>query len=75
MGILFTIIGAIGLILISVGVILKNEVYQDILFIIGGIFLGIYSIYIGSVIFIILQLVFIATASLELLTMYKKKKK
>ena len=58
----YQILGAIGLILVSYGVIVTNRRKQDILFIIGGIFLTAYSISIGSTIFIILQIVFIIAA-------------
>lgn len=61
-----TIIGAIGLVLVSIGVLNKNEKREDTLFIIGGIFLLMYSIAIGNVIFIILQAIFILSAAYEL---------
>ena len=56
------IIGAAGLMLISVGVLIKNRKYQNILYIIGGLLLEIYSISIHDIIFIILQIVFIISA-------------
>ncbi len=42
----FKIIGALGLILISVGIINKKRKHQDVLYIFGGLSLLLYSIYI-----------------------------
>jgi len=64
---IFKIFGAIGLILIAIGVIIKNEKIQDIYFIIGGLFLEVYSIYLKDPIFITLQIIFILTAGYELI--------
>jgi len=66
-----TIFGIIGLIVISFAIWLKNERRQDVLFVIGGIGLLIYSIVIDNVIFIILQVVFILFAFIELLKIKK----
>ena len=70
---IFTLIGALGLVIISIGILIKKEETQDISFIIGGVCLEIYSIYIQNVIFIILQLVFIASATYELINLKWKK--
>ncbi len=61
---IFKIIGAIGLILIIIGILIKskNRKTRDILYIFGGLFLAIYSIYIKDIIFIVLQIVFIIVA-------------
>lgn len=64
---MFIIFGIIGLLLISFAIWLRNERRQDILFIAGGASLLVYSISIGDVIFIILQVVFIASALVEFL--------
>ena len=69
----YKLVGALGLVLISIGVITKSEKKQDILFIIGGIGLEIYSIYIRDAIFIILQIIFTITAAYELFKLSKKK--
>lgn len=59
---LYKIVGIIGLVLISWGVI-KNDGYTENLFyVLGGIFMGVYSLYIGDVVFIALQIVFILSA-------------
>ena len=59
---IFKIIGALGIILISVGIVNKKRKRQDIFYILGGGCLEIYSIYIGDLIFIILQMIFISSA-------------
>ncbi|MBU2104396.1 MAG: hypothetical protein KKF67_01305 [Nanoarchaeota archaeon] len=64
--IIFTIIGAIGLILISIGIITKKRKNQDILYIFGGICLLVYSTFLKNTIFIILQFIFTLTAIYDL---------
>ncbi len=66
MDMLATLCGVAGLLIISRAVWFRNERTQDKWFVIGGILLLIYSVNIGSVIFTILQVVFIASALLEL---------
>ena len=56
------LIGALGLIIISIGLLKKDRRTQDLFYIAGGICLEAYSIYIGDWIFIILQLIFTAAA-------------
>jgi lipid-A-disaccharide synthase-like uncharacterized protein len=67
--------GIIGLVLISVGLWIKNEVKQDIIFIVGGICLLSYSIFINDLIFVILQTIFILSALIELVKIFKKEQK
>ena len=67
--------GIIGLLLISYAVWVKKEKPQDTLFIVGGIALLIYSIYVKDPIFIILEVIFVISASVELITVWKKKNK
>lgn len=69
---LYTIFGILGLITISIAIWLKNERRQDFWFIVGGALLLVYSVGIGSIIFIILQVVFITSAFLELLRLKKQ---
>ncbi|MBT7007598.1 hypothetical protein HN958_03780 [Candidatus Falkowbacteria bacterium] len=64
---LFKIIGAIGLVLISLGIITKKRKNQDILYIAGGLCLEAYSIYLGDIIFIILQIIFTVAAIYDLI--------
>lgn len=70
---MFKIIGAIGLILISIGIINKNRVKQDIFYIVGGICLEIYSVFISDSIFIVLQAIFIISAIYDLIKIRKSR--
>jgi hypothetical protein len=63
---IFKIIGIIGLLLITFGVLQKKEITQDKFFILGGIFLGLYSLYIKDYIFISLQVVFVLATIYDL---------
>jgi lipid-A-disaccharide synthase-like uncharacterized protein len=62
MDFIFKIIGIIGVLLICLGIVKRGRKVQDYLYILGGVMLACYSIYIKDIIFIILQLVFTATA-------------
>ena len=61
---IFKIIGILGLIFIIVGVLIKpkNRKIRDILYILGGLALMVYSVHIKDIIFIILQVIFIFVA-------------
>jgi len=59
---IFKLIGALGIILISIGIVTKQRKNQDIFYILGGICLETYSIYINDLIFIILEFIFIIAA-------------
>lgn len=67
------IFGVIGLVLISYAIWIKNETKQDIAFLIGGVSLLIYSIFIQDIIFITLEVVYILSVSIELIKLRKKK--
>ncbi len=71
MDIIFQLLGIAGLLLITFGVIAKKRRQQDKVYITGGIFLFAYSWSLGNMIFIILQIVFIAAALYD----YFQKKK
>lgn len=62
----FKIIGVIGLLLISIGIITKKRKQQDLYYVFGGICLLIYSSYLKDIIFIILQSVFTLSAIYDL---------
>lgn len=64
---IFEVSGVIGLLSITLGVLLKNRKEEDILYVIGGLFLEVYSIYLHDGIFIILQIVFVLSAAYDLL--------
>lgn len=68
----FIIVGAAGLLFISVGIVAKNEKRQDVIFIIGGVCLEIYSIHIRDLVFIILQAIFISVGIYELIKLRLK---
>lgn len=68
---MFIIFGILGLLIISFSIWLKNEKRQDMWFVLGGACLLVYSISIHDTIFIILQIVFIASAAAELLKLRK----
>ena len=70
---MFKIFGILGLLLITIGVLIKSEKKQDIFFAVGGLSLLVYSIYINDWIFIVLQIVFILTAVIELIKLRLKK--
>lgn len=59
---IFEILGIIGLLSISTGLLTKKRKTQDILYIFGGICLETYSIHIGNIIFIVLQTIFTLAA-------------
>ena len=65
------ILGVIGLLLVSYALWIKSEKRQNIAFIIGGLFLLGYSVDIRDTVFIVLQVIFILSASLELIRMRK----
>jgi len=57
--IIFKIFGVVGLVLLCIGITVKNRDTRDIFSILGGAALLIYSIYLKDIIFIILQSVYI----------------
>jgi hypothetical protein len=59
---LFKLIGAAGIILISIGILARKRIVQDSYYVLGGICLEAYSIYIGDMIFIVLQILFTSAA-------------
>lgn len=65
------LLGIIGLVLISLA-IWQKEKRQDMLFILGGLALFVYSYHLGDTIFMILQIVFILSAALELSKLKKR---
>ncbi len=69
------ILGAMGLIIITVGIFASSREKEDFLFIIGGIGLLIYSIYLKDPIFIPLQIVFILASIFEIYKVNKNKQK
>ncbi len=70
---IFKIIGAVGLLLISLGIVTKKRKTQDLFYILGGLCLEAYSIYLGDVIFIILQIIFTLSAIYDFIKVRRKK--
>lgn len=68
------LIGALGIILIAIGIVTKNRKKQDVFYISGGICLEIYSLYIKDIIFIILQIIFTLAAVYDFTKLTKTKK-
>ncbi len=62
---IFEFSGIIGLVLITAGVVTKKRIFEDILYIFGGIFLEIYSLHLGNLIFILLQAIFTIAAAYD----------
>lgn len=73
--VIFETIGAIGLLLISVGLLARDRRRLYELDILGGILLEIYSVYIGDAIFITLQIVFTLAAIYGLVKAGRKRTK
>ena len=66
------IFGAIGLLLITWGIFAKNEIKQDWIFVLGGLGLLVYSIYLKDPIFIPLQIIFVGASLFEIYKLSKK---
>ncbi len=67
--------GIIGLLHITYGVFVKDEMRQDMLFVAGGFGLLVYSINLKDPIFIPLQIIFILAGVYEMYTLKKKSHK
>ena len=74
MDIVFKIIGATGLLSITIGVLTKNRIKQNFFFVIGGLLFFTYSAYLRDPIFIPLQIIFTLAAIFELYKLEKVKK-
>ena len=72
MELVFKIIGGLGIALISLGILDKNRFRGTFLYLLGGICLESYSIFIGDEIFMALQAIFILVVSYKLVTLHKK---
>lgn len=57
--------GILGIIFLVSGILLKKKMKRSPLFILGGIFLGIYSYIIGDLIFITLQIIYVVVSVYE----------
>ncbi|PIT88507.1 MAG: hypothetical protein COU29_01855 [Candidatus Magasanikbacteria bacterium CG10_big_fil_rev_8_21_14_0_10_36_32] len=73
MDIIFKIIGALGLISIIAGVVNLNSIRRNWFFVVGGILLLTYSIYLRDPIFIPLQAIFTTVSLYEIYKITYKK--
>lgn len=71
---LFKLTGALGLIFITIGVLTKDRLRENIYFIIGGCLLEVYSVYLKDMIFIPLQVIFVVASIYEVYELKKKKR-
>ncbi len=72
----FYALGIIGLLLITSGVLIKNKdrKKRDILYMLGGLSLLSYSLYINDTVFIILQVVYTLSVAYDFFSQFKGKK-
>ena len=61
--------GVIGILLLVSGLLSKKETTETKRFLLGGVFLAIYSWYIQDPVFIVLQLIYVAVAGWKLYTL------
>ncbi len=71
---IFKISGALGLVCITIGVLTKDRIRENILFIVGGCLLEVYSVALRDMIFIPLQVIFVVASVYEVYELKKKKK-
>ncbi|MBI2548102.1 YgjV family protein [Candidatus Woesearchaeota archaeon] len=64
---LFKIIGALGIVFITLGILTKQRKMQDLYYIFGGVCLEVYSLLIGDIIFIILQIIFLCAVVYDII--------
>jgi hypothetical protein len=71
---IYKFVGILGLSIISIGVFWQKKYVEDLLYILGGIALFIYSYHIKEWIFVVLQVIFTISAMLHLFRLLKAKK-
>jgi lipid-A-disaccharide synthase-like uncharacterized protein len=71
MELLFKGIGALGILLVSLGVLKSEKKLGSLFYLMGGICLEIYSIHLGDDVFIVLQGLFIIIASYKVWKVWK----
>ncbi|PIT90215.1 MAG: hypothetical protein COU22_03505 [Candidatus Komeilibacteria bacterium CG10_big_fil_rev_8_21_14_0_10_41_13] len=65
LNIIFKIIASLGVALITVGILINKKRPENILYILGGLCLTAYSIFINDWIFIVLQIIFVLAAAYD----------
>ncbi len=73
--IMMKFIGAFGLLLIIAGIVVKKRSTRNYVYVVGGILLELYSIYIGDLIFTVLQAIFTLVAVYDLIRERKERSK
>jgi hypothetical protein len=71
---IYKFVGILGLVIISVGVFWQKKYIEDLLYILGGIALFVYSYHIEEWIFVVLQVVFTISAAMHFVRLFKSKK-
>ena len=71
---IFHLLAILGLLILTFGILAKKEKQRNILFLIGGILLTTYSVYIKDMIIISLQIIFTLAAGYKLIKIRKKGK-
>ncbi|MBT4516827.1 MAG: hypothetical protein HOC78_02940 [Candidatus Komeilibacteria bacterium] len=71
---IYKFVGILGLSIISVGVFWQKKYVEDLLYVLGGIALFIYSYHIKEWIFVVLQVIFVISALSHLFRLLKNKK-
>jgi len=71
---IFKLIGALGIVLIATGILIRKRKNEDAFYIAGGVCLLAYSIHINDLIFIVLQIIFTVTAIYDFARIRSSKK-
>ena len=71
---IYKFVGILGLVIISIGVFWQKKYIEDLLYIVGGIALFVYSYHIREWIFVVLQVIFVISALSHLFRLLKNKK-
>jgi hypothetical protein len=69
---IYKFVGILGLVIISIGVFWQKKYIEDLLYIVGGIALFVYSYHIREWIFVVLQVIFVISALAHLFRLLKK---
>lgn len=72
---IYQFVGILGLIIVAIGVLWQKKFIEDILYIIGGVALFVYSYHIREWIFIVFMVVFVVSALVHLVRTMKPEKK
>ena len=65
---IFKIVAIVGLLILTCGILTKKDSQRNLFFLIGGIFLIVYSVYIKDIIIISLQIIFTLAVGYKIIT-------